>query len=346
MGPTEDLRGGPAEGTRVSGPLPDRPRPPLTFVPPALPCQLHPSPLKRSLSLVPGSPQGGGSEWGGGGSGTPPTPGGDEAAVPGPPPRPPFGDHAPLSPQSSVASSGSEQTEEPAGGRNTFQEDGSGMKGLGGDAPHNPLGGVRGICHPPLSPFCVCPPQKKRCPLLAEEPAAAQIRGAFLPNDLRGDDDADGASPRVAERHQGRPAQDRPQHPEAAGAAERPQGAGEGHPGGGQPLDGAAGAAADHGDPHQGLPAPPRRPPAPQRHPRCRGGHRRLPPPPGHRRRSPRRPRPRRGHPGAVHPRHGQSVHPAAGVAAGRGEHHQLPPAPREVPEPRGGAGGGGACGV
>ncbi|XP_052634753.1 protein Smaug homolog 2-like isoform X1 [Harpia harpyja] len=84
----------------------------------ALPCQLHPSPLKRSLSLVPGSPQGGGNEWPGGG---------DEPAVPVAP-RPPFGDHAPLSPQSSVASSGSEQTEEPAGGRNTFQEDGSGMK--------------------------------------------------------------------------------------------------------------------------------------------------------------------------------------------------------------------------
>ncbi|POI19541.1 hypothetical protein CIB84_016714, partial [Bambusicola thoracicus] len=81
----------------------------------ALPCQLHPSPLKRSLSLVPGSPQGGGGEWPGGGE------------EPGPP-RTPFGDHAPLSPQSSVASSGSEQTEEPTGGRNTFQEDGSGMK--------------------------------------------------------------------------------------------------------------------------------------------------------------------------------------------------------------------------
>lgn len=82
----------------------------------ALPCQLHPSPLKRSLSLVPGSPQGGSGEWPGGGE------------EPGPP-RTPFGDHAPLSPQSSVASSGSEQTEEPTGGRNTFQEDGSGMKG-------------------------------------------------------------------------------------------------------------------------------------------------------------------------------------------------------------------------
>lgn len=82
---------------------------------------MHPSPLKRSLSLVPGSPQGGGGEWPGGG-------GGEEPGGPPPPPRPPFGEHAPLSPQSSVASSGSEQTEEPPGGRNTFQEDGSGMK--------------------------------------------------------------------------------------------------------------------------------------------------------------------------------------------------------------------------
>lgn len=41
----------------------------------------------------------------------------------------PGGEHAPLSPQSSVASSGSEQTEEQSGSRNTFQEDGSGMKG-------------------------------------------------------------------------------------------------------------------------------------------------------------------------------------------------------------------------
>uniref|UniRef100_A0A4W4DNU4 SAM domain-containing protein n=1 Tax=Electrophorus electricus TaxID=8005 RepID=A0A4W4DNU4_ELEEL len=37
-------------------------------------------------------------------------------------------EHAPLSPQGSVASSGSEQTEEQANSRNTFQEDGSGMK--------------------------------------------------------------------------------------------------------------------------------------------------------------------------------------------------------------------------
>ncbi|XP_074789584.1 protein Smaug homolog 2-like [Athene noctua] len=84
----------------------------------ALPSQLHPSPLEPSLSLVPGRVQGGRSGW---------VWGGNETPVPVPP-CPPFGAHAPLLPQSSVASWGSEQTEEPAGGRNTFEEEGSGMK--------------------------------------------------------------------------------------------------------------------------------------------------------------------------------------------------------------------------
>ncbi|XP_068106574.1 protein Smaug homolog 2 isoform X1 [Hyperolius riggenbachi] len=79
-----------------------------------LPCQLHPSPLKRSMSLIPTSQQTS-SDWMGaeeiGGRSVFLTP-----------------DHAPLSPQSSVASSGSEQTEEFISGRNSFQEDGSGMK--------------------------------------------------------------------------------------------------------------------------------------------------------------------------------------------------------------------------
>uniref|UniRef100_A0A452V032 Sterile alpha motif domain containing 4B n=1 Tax=Ursus maritimus TaxID=29073 RepID=A0A452V032_URSMA len=81
---------------------------------PGLPCQIHPSPLKRSMSLIPTSPQAPG-EW--------PSPEelGARAAFTTP-------DHAPLSPQSSVASSGSEQTEEQGSSRNTFQEDGSGMK--------------------------------------------------------------------------------------------------------------------------------------------------------------------------------------------------------------------------
>ncbi|KAM4642232.1 protein Smaug homolog 2 isoform 2-T2 [Discoglossus pictus] len=79
-----------------------------------LSCQIHPSPLKRSMSLIPTSQQSG-NEWMGaeevGGRSVFLTP-----------------DHAPLSPQSSVASSGSEQTEDMGTGRNTFQEDGSGMK--------------------------------------------------------------------------------------------------------------------------------------------------------------------------------------------------------------------------
>nr|XP_056701698.1 protein Smaug homolog 2 [Euleptes europaea] len=81
----------------------------------ALPCQIHPSPLKRSMSLIPTSQQVPG-EWM-----SVEEMGARSAFIPG-------GEHAPLSPQSSVASSGSEQTEEQSGSRNTFQEDGSGMK--------------------------------------------------------------------------------------------------------------------------------------------------------------------------------------------------------------------------
>lgn len=161
---------------------------PVPHVPPALPCQLHPSPLKRSLALVPGSPQPGpGGDWAG--SGGPEDP---PAAPRGPPPAP-FGDHAPLSPQSSVASSGSEHTEEP-GGRNSFQEDGSGMKG-GQGAPGGLLGVSTGHCHLTAPP---CPP---RCPLVAEEPAAAQVRGAVRADELRGDDDADRAPPGITGGH-------------------------------------------------------------------------------------------------------------------------------------------------
>lgn len=53
-------------------------------------------------------------------------------------------DHAPLSPQSSVASSGSEQTEEQGSSRNTFQEDGSGMKGTTRRAVPGPFPGLPG----------------------------------------------------------------------------------------------------------------------------------------------------------------------------------------------------------
>ncbi|KAJ8280683.1 hypothetical protein GJAV_G00057730 [Gymnothorax javanicus] len=78
--------------------------------------QIHPSPLKRAMSLLPSSSQACGAEW--------PSQEDLGAARPGFLPQ----DHAPLSPQSSVASSGSEQTEEQGGARNTFQEEGSGMK--------------------------------------------------------------------------------------------------------------------------------------------------------------------------------------------------------------------------
>jgi len=75
-----------------------------------------PSPLKKPMSLIPCGPQACGSEWSSQ----------DDAGL-----RQAFApaDHAPLSPQSSVASSGSEQTEDQGSARNTFQEDGSGMKG-------------------------------------------------------------------------------------------------------------------------------------------------------------------------------------------------------------------------
>lgn len=80
------------------------------------------------MSLIPTSPQAPG-EW--------PSPEelGARAAFTTP-------DHAPLSPQSSVASSGSEQTEEQGSSRNTFQEDGSGMKGASEDSARNPSLGL------------------------------------------------------------------------------------------------------------------------------------------------------------------------------------------------------------
>lgn len=79
------------------------------------------------MSLIPTSPQAPG-EW--------PSPEelGARAAFTTP-------DHAPLSPQSSVASSGSEQTEEQGSSRNTFQEDGSGMKGASKGQWQNPSPG-------------------------------------------------------------------------------------------------------------------------------------------------------------------------------------------------------------
>ncbi|XP_073780280.1 protein Smaug homolog 2 [Danio rerio] len=80
-----------------------------------LPGQVQPSPLKPSMSLAPANQTACSSDW----------LSQDEGVVcqgmSG-------AEHAPLSPQSSVASSGSEQTEEQTNMRNTFQEDGSGMK--------------------------------------------------------------------------------------------------------------------------------------------------------------------------------------------------------------------------
>lgn len=83
---------------------------------PGLGGQMQLSGLKKSMAAIPCSPQACGSDW--------VSP--DDAVG-----RQNFAstDHAPLSPQSSVASSGSEQTEDQGSARNTFQEDGSGMKG-------------------------------------------------------------------------------------------------------------------------------------------------------------------------------------------------------------------------
>lgn len=83
---------------------------------PGLGGQMQLSGLKKSMAAIPSSPQACGSDWV-----SPDDVGGRQNFV--------STDHAPLSPQSSVASSGSEQTEEQGSARNTFQEDGSGMKG-------------------------------------------------------------------------------------------------------------------------------------------------------------------------------------------------------------------------
>lgn len=90
---------------------------PIFFVPmPGLGGQLHPSPVKKSMTTIPSSLQACSSDWS-----SQDDAGGRQNFI--------STDHAPLSPQSSIASSGSEQTEEQCSSRNTFQEDGSGMKG-------------------------------------------------------------------------------------------------------------------------------------------------------------------------------------------------------------------------
>ena len=95
----------------------------ILFFFPVLSGQAHHSPLKRSVSLtppmnVPNQPLGHG--W----------MSHEDLRARGPQCLP--SDHAPLSPQSSVASSGSggsEHLEDQTTARNTFQEEGSGMKG-------------------------------------------------------------------------------------------------------------------------------------------------------------------------------------------------------------------------
>uniref|UniRef100_A0A3Q2GP98 Sterile alpha motif domain containing 4B n=1 Tax=Cyprinodon variegatus TaxID=28743 RepID=A0A3Q2GP98_CYPVA len=77
--------------------------------------QIQPSPLKKPMQGIPSNSQACGSEWG-----SQDDTGGRQNFI--------STDHAPLSPQSSIASSGSEQTEEQGSARNTFLEDGSGMK--------------------------------------------------------------------------------------------------------------------------------------------------------------------------------------------------------------------------
>lgn len=93
---------------------------PSTINGPGVASQLQPSPLKRSMSLIPPSSS---SDWS---SPSEEQQGGVAHVQAGG--RQQGVEHAPLSPQSSVASSGSEHTEEQGSARNTFQEDGSGMK--------------------------------------------------------------------------------------------------------------------------------------------------------------------------------------------------------------------------
>lgn len=80
-----------------------------------LPGQVQPSPLKRSVSQASNNQPSCSSDWLSQEDIT-----GRQSTT--------GVEHAPLSPQGSVASSGSEQTEDQVNARNTFQEDGSGMK--------------------------------------------------------------------------------------------------------------------------------------------------------------------------------------------------------------------------
>lgn len=141
---------------------------------------MQPSGLKKSMTAIPSSPQACGSDW--------VSP--DDAVG-----RQNFAstDHAPLSPQSSVASSGSEQTEDQGSARNTFQEDGSGMKGW---KPQASLKFSRSESQHPMNHSLTFPVvffsliNCCRCSCVAEKSPPPQICITFLPDDLRGDDDS------------------------------------------------------------------------------------------------------------------------------------------------------------
>lgn len=104
--------------------------------------QVQPSSMKPSMSLTHANQLTCGSDW------LSQEEGGGCQGVSG-------AEHAPLSPQSSVASSGSEQTEEQSNTRNTFQEDGSGMKGDDSHHKHTHTHTAPGRFLNHLT-FCVC----------------------------------------------------------------------------------------------------------------------------------------------------------------------------------------------
>ncbi|XP_074789524.1 protein Smaug homolog 2-like isoform X3 [Athene noctua] len=139
-------------------------------------------------------------------------------------PPPPFGDHTPPSSQSSMASSGSEQTKKLAGGRNTCKEEGSGMK----DVPSwlESLG---------LQKYTALFSQMtyEEMMRLTEHHLESQV---------------------TQECPQGRAAEDPPQHPEPAGAAKHLQGAGETAPHPDDTSDRAPPGATNAKDPTAPVP--------------------------------------------------------------------------------------------
>ncbi|KAK2511259.1 hypothetical protein Q9966_016679 [Columba livia] len=198
----------------------------------ALPCQLHPpSPIKRSLALVPG-----GAGVAGGGAAPARTPPAPPPPISGSP-CPPRAARAPSSP-----------TRGGAGGRNTFQEDGSGMK----DVP-SWLKSLR------LHKYAALFSQ-----MTYEEMMTLTERHLESQNVTKG------ARHKIAlsiQKLRERQSVLRALEKDILEGGER--------------VVGAAGAAADPGHPHQGLSAPPRPrpPPAPRTGP-PRGPPMPSPPPP------------------------------------------------------------------